>query len=101
MSAAAASEPDGAGPRECWCCGSARQESELVRLGGHPEVGVCLNCAHYLHQQARSREDALHPSPATRVRDAVRAVRQLVIRQQWHLKPIIGRPLRWLGQRLP
>jgi hypothetical protein len=101
MTAAAASESDSAEALECWCCGSAHQESELVRLGRHPEVGVCLNYAHYLHQQARGREDALNPSPATRARDVVRKVRQLVIRHQWHLKPIIGGPLRWLGRHLP
>jgi hypothetical protein len=50
---AAAAGSDAAEPLECWCCGSASQEAELVRLGRHPEVGVCLRCAHFLHQQAR------------------------------------------------
>jgi hypothetical protein len=99
--ASAASESDGAEPLECWCCGCACQESELVRLGGHPEVGVCLSCAHFLHQQARGREDALRPSPASRVRDALRSARWVVIHRQWHQKPIIGRVFRWLGRRLP
>jgi hypothetical protein len=62
---------------------------------------VCLNCAHHLHQRAREREDALRPSPVTRVRDIVRAGRRVVIQQQWHRKPIIGRLLRWLGRYLP
>ena len=98
---AAATGSDATEPLECWCCGGAYQEAELVRLGSHPEVGVCLPCAHYLHQQARGREDALHPSPAARGRDGLRAARRMAMRRQWHRKPIVGRPLRWLGRRLP
>jgi hypothetical protein len=88
-------------PFECWCCGSVYEEPELIRLGSHSEAGVCLRCAHFLHQQARAREDAQRPSPASRVRDGLRAGRRLVMRQGWHEKPLIGRPLRWLGRRLP
>ena len=89
------------GTADCWCCGRPRPESDVVRLGGHPEVAVCLRCAHYLHQQARSREDARRPSAAARVRDALRAGRRLVMRRGWHQAPVIGRLLRRLGQRLP
>lgn len=96
-----ASQADAAETHRCWCCGSDYAEAELVRLGTHPEVRVCLACAHYVHQQARAREDARHPSLATRVRDQLRAARQLVIRRGWHRAPVIGRPLRWLGRRLP
>ena len=102
MSAAeAASESDFAEPHECWCCASEYQETELVRLGSHPEVGVCLRCAHYLHQQAWSREDALRSSPASRLRDGLRAARGAVMQRHLHQQPIIGRPLRWLGRHLP
>lgn len=97
----AVAEPDDAEPLECWCCGSEYQESELVRLGSHPEVAVCLNCAHFLHLRAREREDARSPSPATRVRDVLRSARRIVIQQQWHQKPIIGRLLRRLGRYTP
>ncbi|WP_322756192.1 hypothetical protein [Frankia sp. Cas3] len=99
--AATTTESDAAEPLTCWCCGGTYQEPDLVRLGNHPEVGVCLSCAHFLHQQARSREDALRPSPASRLRDGLRAGRCLVIRWRWHQHPVIGRPLRWLGRRLP
>jgi hypothetical protein len=99
--APAATESDAAEPLECWCCGSRYPESDLVRLGRHPEVSVCLRCAHFLHQQARSREDALRPSPAARLRDGLRAGRRLVMQRGWHQKPVIGRPLRWWGRRLP
>lgn len=100
-SAAPASQADAAELLECWCCGTSYPEADLVRLGNHPEAAVCLVCAHYLHQQARAREDARRPSPATRVRNQLRAARQLVIRRSWHRAPVIGRPLRWLGRRLP
>jgi hypothetical protein len=99
--AAAATESDTAEPLPCWCCSSPCQEAELVRLHSHPEVGVCLRCAHYLHQQARGREDARRPSAAARARDGLRAARRVVMQRHWHQKPVIGRPLRWLGRRLP
>lgn len=85
----------------CWCCGQPRPDAEVVHLGTHPEVLVCLRCAHFLHQQARKREDAARPSIATRGRDVLRAGRQEVMRRGWHQKPIIGPMLRWLGPRLP
>jgi hypothetical protein len=99
--AAAATESDAAETLHCWCCGTAYEESDLVRLGSHPEVALCLACAHYLHLQARGREDARHPSPTSRVRDQVRAARQLVIRRGWQRNRVIGPPLRWLGRHLP
>jgi hypothetical protein len=68
----------------------------LVRLGSHPEVGVCLRCAHFLHQQAGQREDVLRPSIAGRLRDGLRWGRRLVMQHGWHQRPVIGRPLRWV-----
>ena len=38
----------------CWCCGADRPDSDLVRLGAHPEVGVCTDCAVFLHRRART-----------------------------------------------
>jgi hypothetical protein len=93
---------DGApGQVTCWCCGEPRPESAVVHLGSHPEAAVCLRCAHFLHQQARGREDAARPSAAARVRDGLRAGRRLVMRRGLHKAPVIGRVLRWLGPRLP
>ena len=86
---------------QCWCCGSSSSPDRVVRLGDHPEVALCLRCAHWVHQQARSREDAARPTPATRVRDVLRAGRREVLRRGWHRAPVIGRLLRWLGPRLP
>lgn len=85
----------------CWCCGQRRPPTSVVHLGDHPEVAVCLRCAHFLHQQAQGREDALRPSPAARLRDVLRAGRRLVMRRGWHQKPGIGPLLRWLGPRMP
>jgi hypothetical protein len=85
----------------CWCCGSPLILGRVVSLGNHPEVELCLRCAHYLHRQANAREDAMRPSPATRIRDRMRAVRSSVIQRGWHRMPIIGRLLRWLGRHTP
>jgi hypothetical protein len=85
----------------CWCCGQRQPPRAVVHLGNHPEVAVCTGCAHFLHQQARALEDALRSSPAARVRDGLRAARELVIRRGWHQKPGIGPLLRWLGTRTP
>jgi len=89
------------GQVSCWCCGSSESEASVVRLGNHPEVAVCLRCAHFLHQQARGREDAGRTSPATRFRDALRAARRFVIEHGWHQKPLIGPLLRRIGRHTP
>ena len=86
---------------DCWCCGQRQQRDMTVHLGSHPEVRVCLRCAHFLHLQARAREDALHPSPAARVRDLLRSARAVVMHHRWHQNPVIGPPLRRLGRHLP
>jgi hypothetical protein len=100
--AAPAAVADGAedGVR-CWCCGQQRPAEQMVYLGSHPEVAVCVACAHFLHQRARAREDQLHPSLPGRFRDVPRAGRDLVIRRGWHRAPGVGRLLRWAGRRLP
>jgi hypothetical protein len=98
---AAAGSAAAGGGVECWCCGQEYSAEQLVHLGSHPEVGVCLRCAHFLHQQAGQREDALLPSIAGRLRDGMRWCRRLVMERGWHQRPVIGRPLRWLGRRLP
>ena len=85
----------------CWCCGQEQPSERLVHLGEHPEVEVCLGCAHFLHQQARSREDAQTGSPLARARDGLRSIRHLVVRHDLQHKPIIGPILRWLGPRVP
>ena len=61
---------------DCWCCGTTYPEPELLRLGRHPEVAVCLGCARYLHRQARAHEAASRPSISDRLRAIARAIRQ-------------------------
>jgi predicted aminopeptidase len=73
----------------------------MIGLGHHPEVLLCFRCAHFVHQQARAREDAAAPSLAARGRDVVRAGRTVVMRHGWQHNPVIGPVLRWLGPRLP
>ena len=100
MTAATSASEAGRG-FECWCCGRRGEPDSVVHLGNHPEVTVCLPCAHFLHQRARGLEDAVRHSPGARVRDGLRALRSLVIRRGWHEKPGIGRFLRWLGTHTP
>lgn len=89
------------GQVECWCCGAHRPADAVVRLGNHPEVALCLRCAHWAHLQARAREDAGRRDPAARVRDVLRAGRRAVMRRGWQHLPVIGPALRRLGRRLP
>jgi hypothetical protein len=101
--AAPAAVAEGAedGMVRCWCCGQQRPADRVVYLGSHPEVAVCLGCAHVLHQRARAREDEMRPSLSGRGRDVLRAGRELVMRRGWHHLPGVGRLLRWAGRRLP
>jgi hypothetical protein len=85
----------------CWCCGTVRGPEDLVRLGAHPEVAVCLRCAHTLHHRAQAREDEQRPSVGARARDVLRAGRGMVVRRGWHRMPVVGPVLRRLGPRLP
>lgn len=85
----------------CWCCGAERPEAQLVRLGQHPEVGVCLACARWLQRRAVQRHDEQHPSPTGRLRAGIAAVRARVIRRGWHERGALGAALRWIDRRLP
>jgi hypothetical protein len=85
----------------CWCCGGEYPEEELVRLGQHPEVGVCLRCARWLQRRAVQRYDEQHPSPAALLRGRVQAIRRAVIRKGWHQRGALGSVLRWIDRFLP
>ncbi len=85
----------------CWCCGEQRPAGSVVHLSSHPEVSVCLGCAHFLQRRAAHRLDELYPSFGGRMRDRVRAAREIVVKHGWHNKPFVGGPLRWLDRRLP
>jgi hypothetical protein len=86
---------------QCWCCGSIDDPTRLVHLGNHPEVGLCIRCAHSVSKWAWEIEDQSKTGPLVMARDRFRAVRREGIRRGWHHSPLIGGPIRWIGKRLP
>ena len=45
-----ATNPAENGMLRCWCCGQLRPADRMIHLDSHPEVAVCLACAHFLHR---------------------------------------------------
>ncbi len=86
------------GQSRCWCCGRVTAVSGLVRLGSHPEVGICVNCVSFLHRKAR---DLQATAMRRRLRGAAESARREVMTRGWHNLPVIGPVLRWINQRLP
>lgn len=83
---------------KCWCCGQLRSEDSLVRLGSHPEVGVCISCVHYLRRRAHDRQSTVMRQT---LRGTAESVRQQVMARGLHQRPVIGPALRWLNGHLP
>lgn len=52
MSAETQTAREQTGESSCWCCGRPGSEDTLVRLGNHPEVGICIPCVHFLRRRA-------------------------------------------------
>ncbi len=94
---------DGAddGKARCWCCSTVENLERMVHLGDHPEVRLCLRCAHFMHQQAWQIEDEGGDRPGGRARNGLRNLRAEVLRRGWHRNRLIGGRLRWLGRYLP
>jgi hypothetical protein len=92
----AAAEP--ASQSTCWCCGRASAEDSLVRLGNHPEVGICINCVRFLQRRARDHQATVMRQ---RVRGAAESVRRGVMARGWHQRPVVGPALRWVNRHLP
>ena len=87
---------------QCWCCGGAFTEPELVYLDSHPEVGLCAGCAHWVHRRASEQATARRGGgPSARYRRAFAATRSWVILHEVHNLPVLGRLLRDLDRRLP
>jgi hypothetical protein len=84
---------------ECWCCGTVGDR--MVHLGNHPEVALCLRCAHWASKQAWELEDRERSGPLVAARDKLRSARRTVMQHGWQHNRIVGGPLRWLGKRLP
>ena len=104
------------GSVRCWCCGTIEVPDRMENLGDHPEVHLCLGCAHFVqhrvadvdavrvhfvHHRARELEDATKEGPAAFVRNRFRSLRALVIRRRWHQNRFTGPTLRWLDRYLP
>ncbi|GAA1567868.1 hypothetical protein GCM10009742_07250 [Kribbella karoonensis] len=85
----------------CWCCGGEFAERELVRLGSHPEVGVCLRCVRFLQRRAAERYDAQQPSAGRWLRVGVRRARAWFVARGWHQLPLAGWILRRIDRHLP
>jgi len=47
----------------CWCCGD-RTCAEAVRLGEHPEVGVCFRCVRVLARRKRDIQRRTRAAPS-------------------------------------
>lgn len=96
-----AAEYETVSPTQCWCCGSTHKEEDLVRLGEHPEVAVCLGCSQWLRRRAVRRHDARRRSLAARMRGLIDGVRGAVIERGWHERGVLGKLLRRIDRYLP
>ena len=82
----------------CWCCGRVTAEDALVRLGNHPEVGICINCAHFLDRRARDYQATVMRQ---RLRATAESINAKVMARGWHQHPAFGPALRWINRQLP
>ena len=92
-------EPDS----NCWCCGRAFPDERLVRLGTHPEAGICFQCAKYVHRRAREQDDIVRGNHglAARGRVVFQTGRDAVVRRGWQHGRISGPVLRWINKLMP
>jgi hypothetical protein len=86
------------GESGCWCCGRVTAEGALVRLGNHPEVGVCVSCVRFLGRRARDYQASV---VRRRLRGAAESVRGEVMSRGLHERPVVGPALRWLNRHVP
>lgn len=47
----------------CWCCGDRTVQASLLRLEGHPEVGVCFRCVDRLRNRKRAVQRMTRQAP--------------------------------------
>ena len=47
----------------CWCCGDRTVQASLVRLGEHPEVGICYRCINVLVRRKRDLRRRMRSAP--------------------------------------
>ena len=91
----------GEDPCPCWCCGQPQDPARVVPLGLHPEVMLCVGCAHLASKRASAIEDQHRTGAAVHVREVLRGVRELVVSRGWHEHRVFGPLLRWLGRHTP
>lgn len=101
MTAIEADDETGETGQRCWCCANEFRPAELVRLGSHPEVGLCANCAKWVWRRTQHSQDQTLGGVAPAVRRLVFRTRERVISAGLHNRPVIGRCLRWIDRRLP
>ena len=82
----------------CWCCGRVAAQDALVHLGNHPEVGICINCVHFLSRRARDYQAIMMRQ---RLCSAAESIRGEVMTRGWHERPVIGPWLKWINRYLP
>lgn len=97
----AATEHETVSPTECWCCGSCYPETELVHLGNHPEVGICVSCSRWVRRRAVRRDDHRRRSPAAWARRGIDRARNAIIHRGWHDRGLLGKLLRRIDRHLP
>jgi hypothetical protein len=90
--------PGRAAREECWCCGKRLPPDTLVHLGHHPEVGICVNCAHFLERRARDRQATVLRQ---QLRTAAESIRRRVMARGWPSRPVAGPALRWINRHSP
>ncbi len=90
---------EGNWPSSCWCCGAAKAEAQLVRLGARPEAAVCIDCVPSLRQRARAHETS--PTVARHLHRAADRIRGVVMTAGLNRKPVLGRVVRWINRRSP
>jgi hypothetical protein len=86
------------GKSDCWCCGRLTADQALVRLGNHPEVGVCVSCVRFLGRRARDYQASVMRK---QLRAAAESVRGEVMSRGWHERPVIGPVLLWINRHVP
>lgn len=87
MSSAEATAAGETGKSTCWCCGRNSSEDALVHLGNHPEVGICVNCVHFLSRRARDHQATVMRQ---RLRGAAESIRSEVMARGWQQRAVIG-----------
>lgn len=97
----AVEDADAINPSQCWCCGVIQPPEKMVHLGNHPEVAICIRCAYSVKTWAWEIEDQSRTGLLVRQRDRLRHARKHAMRRGWPQHAIVGRPVRWLGRRLP